>query len=148
LLKLNVLLFFVLLYSAAVGYDGSLMNGLQTLPEWQIFMNHPSGAWLGFINAVSPLGGIIGYPPQAWLSNHYGRKLPLYIGTFFMVLAGVLQASAQVPSVFVVSRAIFGFGSAFLAIAPILVTETAYPTHRAKFTALYKYYTSLRTLLM
>jgi hypothetical protein len=28
------------------------MNGLQALPRWNEFMNHPAGAWLGFINAI------------------------------------------------------------------------------------------------
>jgi len=148
LLKLNGLLFFVLLYSAALGYDASMMNGLQTLPEWQTFMNHPTGAWLGFINATSALGGIAGYPPLAWVSNRFGRKMPLYIGTFFMLLGAVLQATAQNSSVFIAARTIVGFGTAWLGAAPLLITETAYPTHRAKFTALYKYEASLPSLLM
>ena len=35
-----------------MGYDGSLMNGLQSLPQWQSAFNHPSNGMLGILNAV------------------------------------------------------------------------------------------------
>jgi hypothetical protein len=41
LLKLNICLFSLFLFSSANGYDGSLMNGLQALPQWQDSLNHP-----------------------------------------------------------------------------------------------------------
>lgn len=34
--------------------DGSLMNSLQAIEQWNSFMDSPSGAWLGFINGDSP----------------------------------------------------------------------------------------------
>lgn len=34
-----------------VQYDGSLLNGLQTLPQWQTYFNHPAGQQLGLISA-------------------------------------------------------------------------------------------------
>lgn len=47
-------------FSSATGYDGSMMNGLQSLTEWQTFMAHPTGAWLGFVAAAASLGQIFG----------------------------------------------------------------------------------------
>ena len=41
LLKLNICLFSLFLFSSANGYDGSMMNGLQALPQWQAALNHP-----------------------------------------------------------------------------------------------------------
>ncbi|KAG8672723.1 hypothetical protein FPOAC2_06126 [Fusarium poae] len=35
LLKLNLLLLVPLVSSGDIGYDGSMMNGLQTLPQWR-----------------------------------------------------------------------------------------------------------------
>lgn len=52
---LNFYMFSMMLLAAANGYDGSMMNGLQSLTQWQDFMDHPTGAWLGFINAVQAL---------------------------------------------------------------------------------------------
>lgn len=42
LLRLNISLFCLFLFSSANGYDGSMMNGLQALPQWEKFMNHPT----------------------------------------------------------------------------------------------------------
>jgi hypothetical protein len=41
LLRLNLCLFCLFLFSAANGYDGSMMNGLQALPQWHEFMKNP-----------------------------------------------------------------------------------------------------------
>jgi MFS family permease len=113
-------------------------NDRQALPQWQEFMGYPTGAWLGFINAISAIGSIFGLPFQAWTSNKYGRKMPLYVGTLICVLGTGLQVGAQNPATFIVSRAIIGHGTSWMTVAPLLVTETAYPTHRSKLTAMYK----------
>ncbi|ODV82965.1 hypothetical protein CANARDRAFT_30429, partial [[Candida] arabinofermentans NRRL YB-2248] len=49
LLQLNFLLLVPLLSAATGGYDGSLMNGLQSLDEWKVKYGYPTGTWLGFI---------------------------------------------------------------------------------------------------
>lgn len=42
LLKLNFCMFCLFMFASANGYDGSMMNGLQALPQWQSFMNMPT----------------------------------------------------------------------------------------------------------
>ncbi|KAL3434869.1 hypothetical protein BDV09DRAFT_195408 [Aspergillus tetrazonus] len=79
LLRLNYSFLCLFLLSASDGYDGTLMNGLQALPRWQAFMNNPTGAWLGFVNAVQTLSAFILYPVVAWCSDRYGRKTTLGI---------------------------------------------------------------------
>jgi hypothetical protein len=34
------------------GYDGSMMNGLQTVDNWQNYFHHPQGSTLGVFNAI------------------------------------------------------------------------------------------------
>jgi hypothetical protein len=34
------------------GYDGSMMNGLQTLENWRNYFNNPTGGTLGLFNAI------------------------------------------------------------------------------------------------
>ncbi|KAL3486651.1 general substrate transporter [Aspergillus germanicus] len=138
LLRLNLSLFCLFLLSASDGYDGTLMNGLQALPHWQDFMDHPTGAWLGFVNAVTSLLAFVTYPIVAWCNNKIGRKKTLGISYFWVVLAVALQAAANNSTTFVLGRLFIGASAAFTSgAAPILITETAYPTHRGILTALY-----------
>lgn len=34
------------------GYDGSMMNGLQTLDQWRNYFGNPQGSTLGLFNAI------------------------------------------------------------------------------------------------
>ncbi|KAL3470511.1 general substrate transporter [Aspergillus californicus] len=137
LLRLNLCLFCIFLFSSANGYDGSMMNGLQALPQWHTFMSHPAGPWLGFINAVQSLGAVVCYPTVAWFNNRFGRKRSIATGYLWLILGVGLQTAARDPVDFVLGRLFIGGASAFFGISgAILITETAYPTHRGIFTAL------------
>jgi hypothetical protein len=43
---------FLLITSMSNGYDGSMMNGLQTLENWKNYFNNPTGGTLGLFNAI------------------------------------------------------------------------------------------------
>ena len=138
LVKLNFSLLSLILFSSANGYDGSMMNGLQALHQWQTFMNHPTGAWLGFINAIQSLGAFIAFPMVAYFVNHYGRKKALAVGYCWLLLGVGLQTGATGPGMFIAGRFCVGQVSGwFGGSAPLLITESAYPTHRGVATALY-----------
>lgn len=138
LVKLNFYLFSLMLLSSANGYDGSMMNGLQALDQWQDFMNRPTGAWLGFINAIQPIGAVVTYPVSAWVVQRYGRRTGIWIGYFFLAASTALQTAAPNDVAFIIARFLLGPASAWYATAvPLLITECAYPTHRGIVTALY-----------
>lgn len=65
LAKLNAYLLVILFSSAGVGYDGSMMNGLQSLDTWTSYFNNPSAAQLGVINGVLNLGPVSSRPSQS-----------------------------------------------------------------------------------
>lgn len=46
------LTFYSLITSSTNGYDGSMMNGLQALSQWNYAFNNPSGGKLGLLNAI------------------------------------------------------------------------------------------------
>lgn len=94
-------------------------------------MNNPTGAWLGFINAIYWIGTCVGALVAAWASNRFGRKAGIYIGIFFLSVGTALQAAAPNDTAFIVARLIVGTSSGFLNnAAPLLLNEIAYPTHR------------------
>lgn len=56
LIALNLRLGVVLLSSATLGFDGSMMNGLQSLSVWRDYFGNPNAKLLGTMNAMLPLG--------------------------------------------------------------------------------------------
>jgi MFS family permease len=116
----------------------SMMNGLQALESWQTTFNHPRGGTLGLFNAIQNIGGIVGLPFAPFVSDHFGRRAGMILGAILMIVGTILQTSAQNMAMFIVARALIGCGCSFSAVSsPVLVTELAFPTHRAPLTSLY-----------
>ncbi|KAM0548769.1 hypothetical protein ACHAPJ_009765 [Fusarium lateritium] len=137
LVKVNYCVISLMLFSGSNGFDGSLMNGLLALPQWNEFMNYPTGAWLGFINAIYSLGCATGYPVAAYISNQWGRKLPIWVSVLCAAIGVALQTAAQSDSMFIVARLFQGWSQGFTLSVPLLIAENAYPTHRGVCSALY-----------
>lgn len=119
-------------------YSGSMMNGLQSLPQWRSYFGNPDGALLGAMNSVYPAGKVVALFFVTWLADHYGRKFTITIGVVACIAFAIMQGLAQNFSTFIAARAILGVFTSFLAQpSPILIAELSYPTHRGKMTALY-----------
>lgn len=53
------------------GYDGSMMNGLQTLELWQEYFNEPKGSLLGIFNAIQVCVSVLGRDNElTWVLVH------------------------------------------------------------------------------
>ncbi|PYH29227.1 sugar transporter [Aspergillus neoniger CBS 115656] len=138
LLRLNLIIISLVMFSSANGFDGSLMNGLEALDQWKTFMNNPTGAKLGRLNAIYWLGCGIGYPSASWIANRYGRKPGVYLGYLFLTLGCALQTAAPNATAFMLARLFLGGASALFGNAvPLLINEVAYPTHRSIFNSLF-----------
>ncbi|KAK6455943.1 major facilitator superfamily domain-containing protein [Scheffersomyces xylosifermentans] len=88
------------------GYDGSMMNSLQSLPSWQQYFNHPSGSILSTMSNVVILVAII---------QGCAKNFGMFTGARILLGVGSCLSSA--------------------AASPLLA-ETAYPSQRAMVTAL------------
>ncbi|KAG9255845.1 general substrate transporter [Emericellopsis atlantica] len=136
LLRLNLLLLIPLLSSSVSGYDGSLMNGLQSLHQWRSYFGHPLGSRLGLINAAQSIGSVLALPFVGTLSDRFGRKPVILAGALIICVAAALQAASVNYPMFVVARVLVGYGGMFLVQpAPMLIAELAFPTHRGKYTS-------------
>ncbi|KAJ8494488.1 hypothetical protein ONZ45_g3409 [Pleurotus djamor] len=135
---LNAWIFLLLVTSSTNGYDGSMMNGLQSLPQWRDYFNRPSGGMLGLLNAIQNIGSLAAYPFSPYISDGLGRKSAIFLGASLMCIATVIQTAAQSVGMFIGARFLIGFGLTFAAgAAPMLVTEISYPTYRAPLTSTY-----------
>jgi len=45
--------------SYTTGYDGSMMNGLQSLDQWNDYFGHPTGSALGLLNAIQACAPVL-----------------------------------------------------------------------------------------
>jgi sugar porter (SP) family MFS transporter len=138
LLKLNLLLICCMLSSTNNGYDGSMLNGLQSTTAWQSFFNHPTGTRLGSLGNSMMFGGIASWPFVPYITDKFGRKIPIAFGCVMIIIGAILQACSTSYVMFLVSRLLIGFGSNFCQVcSPLLLSEVSYPTHRHITTAFY-----------
>ncbi|KAF9003948.1 hypothetical protein BDQ17DRAFT_1424917 [Cyathus striatus] len=130
-------------------------HGLQILPDWQEYFHHPEGKILGVINSAQGIGCLFvsffqrsrflithwkiqGLPLAPFVSDTWGRRASLFIGSLFMLAGVALQATSWNIAMYIASRIVIGFGLTFCTnSAPLLLIELAYPTQRGKITSIY-----------
>lgn len=123
---------FLCLVNAGNGFDGSMMNGLQSLSYWRDYFGHPVGSLLGVLNCIFSVGSVAGLPCIAFFSDRYGRKIGLLAGSIIMLIGTALQAASRNIGMFLAARFLVGFGDAIcIAVAPLLITEIAHTQNRA-----------------
>ncbi|TFK64847.1 hexose transporter [Pluteus cervinus] len=138
LLLLNFWIALMLITSSTNGYDGSMMNGLQSLPQWKKDFHNPSNSQLGLLNAIQNIGGLAAYPFSPYITDGIGRRRAILLGAFVMIIGVIVQTASHSVGMFIGARFLIGFGLTFAAsAAPLLVTEVAYPTQRAQATSMY-----------
>jgi hypothetical protein len=120
LVKLNILLLAGTFANIVSGYDGSMMNGLQSLPSWQNYFDKRSGQRLGTMSNGLTIGNLITVPFVWYLIETLGRRPTLIIGASIIILGGILQGVAQNFSMFVAARIVLGVGGCLTSsVAPI-----------------------------
>ncbi|KAJ1306558.1 hypothetical protein OPQ81_007559 [Rhizoctonia solani] len=138
LVILNLMLVIPLVTSYANGYDGSMMNGLQSVDEWKEYFGHPTSKELGLFNAIQSIGALAATLPAPLLSDRFGRRAGIMVGSAITLAGAIAQTLTKTLPTFVAARFMIGFGTTLAMMAsPLLISELAYPTHRAPLTALY-----------
>ncbi|KAH7409640.1 hexose transporter protein [Cadophora sp. MPI-SDFR-AT-0126] len=125
LLKLNTLMLCALLTQIASGYDSSMLNSMQALPQWQAYFGKLTGTRLGAMT-FGPTGSIlISVLISSQLCEKFGRRYPICGGSLIIILGSILQTAAINYSMFVVSRFFVGFGLGIVATAALpLLSES------------------------
>ncbi|KAK0203370.1 hexose transporter [Desarmillaria ectypa] len=138
LIALNFCICLLLITSSTNGYDGSMMNGLQSLTQWSEYFHKPAGGKLGLLNAIQNIGSLAAYPFAPYSSDGIGRRYTILLGAIIMIMATAIQTASQSVGMFIGARFLIGFGLSFAAnSAPMLVTEISYPSYRGPLTSTY-----------
>jgi MFS family permease len=116
LVRLNISLLCALLGQATVGFDGSMLNGLQAVSSWTKYFDQPAGQRLGTMSNGFAFGNIITIFFSHWLCERFGRRWPLFGSSIVIVIGTAIQAASQTFAMFVVARFIVGMGSGILSV--------------------------------
>lgn len=137
LVLLNFYLFSGILALVTSGYDGSMMNSLQSVPSWKKYFDHPAGSTLSTMSNGVVIGNLCAIPASFYLVDHLGRRGTIIVGSSIVVIGGILQGCAKNFGMFTGARILLGVGTclAAAAAAPFLA-ELAYPPHRPVVTAM------------
>lgn len=71
---LSFCIFVITISSTNNGYDGSMLNGLQSLSHWQKTMGHPTGKRLGHLSNGTLFGAVAALPFVPYFSDRFGRR--------------------------------------------------------------------------
>ncbi|KOS18592.1 Lactose permease [Escovopsis weberi] len=131
--RLNLILLGCIVCDMTNGYDGSMLNGLQSLESWQDALGHPTGTRLGTISNGTRYGQLGALLVAAPLIQWLGPRRPITIGSLLLLVGVALQAGAQNYGMFVFARCLIGFGNTIQNTAcPILASELAHPSQRTQ----------------
>ncbi|KAL2783196.1 general substrate transporter [Aspergillus keveii] len=148
LVKLNTLLLCALITQIAAGYDSSMLNGMQSLPQWQKYFGQPTGTRLGAMTFAPAGGSLISVLISSQVCERLGRRYPICAGSTIIIIGSVIQAAAMNYGMFVASRFMVGFGLGLVNTAdPPLLSEVAYPAQRGKLVSFYLATWSLGALI-
>ncbi|KAF1992683.1 general substrate transporter [Amniculicola lignicola CBS 123094] len=137
--RLNLSIGLMFASAATNGFDGSLMNGLLAIPRFKENLGPISTNILGLIIAAIALGGIPALIPASYVSDMFGRRVTVAIGSFILAAGAIIQAGTKGPWSLLGTRIMMGFGLGFAQVAaPPLTTEIAHPKHRGQVTALFQ----------
>ncbi|KFY94181.1 hypothetical protein V498_04002 [Pseudogymnoascus sp. VKM F-4517 (FW-2822)] len=140
LLRLYAMMPVLFLGATINGYDGSLLNGLQTMTPWQDYFGNPTGSRLGLFTAIQNIGGVVAMPFASYSADLLGRRMGTSIGIIVVFIGVILQAvpTNNPASMYIGGRFMVGLGANITqGSAPLLIMELAYPQHRGKLTTLY-----------
>jgi MFS family permease len=94
-------------------------------------MGYPDPSKIGLITTIIFMGGFIGSFPASPVADRYGRKMGMYIGSFFTLTGTIIQTSAFGYAQFMVGRCLLGVGISFTSVAgPSMIAELAHPRQR------------------
>lgn len=129
---LNLLLLGAICCDVSNGYDSSMLNGLQILPQWSKYFHNPVDGNLGLINNGTRIGQVALVPLIGPILKRFGRRMPIIYGSLLLLVGIAIQTAAQNTAMFIMGRVVIGFGNAVQQAASlVLIAEVCFPSQRA-----------------
>ncbi|KAJ7075750.1 general substrate transporter [Mycena belliarum] len=139
----SFMLYFVVivgfLNAVSSGFDGSLMSGINVMPQYKDFFHYMStGKATGIVFMIYVSGNCAGALVAGPATEVYGRRGGMFLGGLFILIGAIASVTAQNRGAFLGGRFVLGFGIAIsTTAAPTWVTEIAPPQWRGRLGAMY-----------
>ncbi|GAA6029518.1 hypothetical protein JCM8097_003718 [Rhodosporidiobolus ruineniae] len=108
------------------GYDGSYLNGLQSLATWNNYFDSPSGNRLGLISAVAYIPSLAVMPLYSLSCDYLGRRLTAFLGCLFLFAGAFIGTFAHNEGMLIAGRALVGIASSSVTLATNLYCNEIY----------------------
>ncbi|CAN8105132.1 unnamed protein product [Discula destructiva] len=119
-----ILLACCIITASTQGYDGTMMGGLNIMPQYNDYFELTT-ATQSLNIATIYMGGCIACFFWGWLTDQYGRRCTLFYAAVITIIAAIIQAAAQNVVMFCIARVLIGFGTTASAITcPAYLAET------------------------
>ncbi|WVQ79357.1 hypothetical protein IAT38_001454 [Cryptococcus sp. DSM 104549] len=136
--RLHFMLMAISVCQVTNGYDGSLINNLQSLSTWRESLKHPDANMLGIFGALQVVGGFIACLWASPLADRFGRRYGILAGGLMIIAAGPLQGFAYSQAQYIIGRVFAGAGNVTAIVgAASLNNELAHPRTRPYITGYY-----------
>ena len=119
------------------GYDSSMMNGLNMLPQYKDYF-HLDTATTGLNTAALWIGNVVGCLVVQPVPDTLGRKKAILVSAVICFIGIIVQSAAQNTGMFVAGRIVVGFGAQLSGGAcPVLIGELIPPARRGAILGLF-----------
>lgn len=101
------------------------------------YFDQPQGAVLGAVANGMLYGNLLAFLITSWVCDRFGRVKAISGGSVVVFIGIIVESTSINLAMLLVGRFILGFGLAFaITSAPLLIAETAYPSHRPFMTGI------------
>ncbi|VEU20647.1 DEKNAAC101575 [Brettanomyces naardenensis] len=131
------------------GVDISSMSAFIGTTQYRDYFHAPNSDMQGFITSAMALGSFFGSLACSFVSEPLGRRISLFLCSFFWMVGAAIQSSSQNVAQLIIGRFISGFGVGFgSTVAPVYGSELAPRKIRGFIGGLFQFSVTLGILVM
>ncbi|KAH9947314.1 general substrate transporter [Amylocystis lapponica] len=139
MIRLYMILFVAYLCSATNGFDSNTFGGASAMASFQKYFDVDGGSKQGLLAASYVIGNMVGSLGAGQISDKWGRRYGMGIGSFICLVGAIFQAASQNMDWLIAGRVVLGLGAVIGQTAgPAYVVELAHPAYRGVLTGAYQ----------
>ncbi|KAJ6583773.1 general substrate transporter [Mycena sp. CBHHK59/15] len=146
-IQLYLILLVAFMGSLANGFDGSVMSAVNGMQQYQDYFGITGGDAGGGVGSTTAIilkrdymcvGSIVAVAMAGPLTDHFGRRGGMFIGSVIIIIGSVAATTAKDISALLGGRFVLGLGVGIVQTAsPSYVVEMAPPQWRGRLTGLF-----------